>query len=392
MKQFDIVIAGGAMAGMTLALTISKLSESSLSIAVVEPYQADYDAHPGFDSRAIALSLGTVNILKQYDLWQGMSEFATPIKRIHVSDRGHAGMTDIDHQEISVDALGYVVELTDVGRYYNDKVSQHDNIHLLCPAHVSQIERLQHETRVTLNDGQLLAAKLLVAADGAASTCCEQLGVESELHDFEQVAIIANVKLAQAHQGRAYERFTSTGPLALLPMSEQRMSLVWCLEPDHAAQIMSLDDSEFKRALQAGFGWRMGEFQTIGHRSSYPLQQSFRQQNTSHRTVIIGNAAQTLHPIAGQGFNLGIRDIATLAESIMSYIQDPGAYSVLSEYKRRREIDRAVTVSLTSSLVHIFSNDYLSFRLARNLGLAAMDNVTMLKAPLLTRTLGLVAR
>ncbi|MCG7490589.1 2-octaprenyl-6-methoxyphenyl hydroxylase [Vibrio sp. Of14-4] len=392
MKQFDIVITGGAMAGMTLALAVSKLSGSSLSIAVVEPYQADYDAHPGFDSRAIALSLGTVNILKQYDLWQGMAEFATPIKHIHVSDRGHAGMTDIDHQEIPVDALGYVVELTDVGRYYSEQLSQHKNIHLLCPARVSQIERLQHQVCVTLNDGQSLASKLLVAADGARSTCCEQLEVESELHDFEQVAVIANVKTAQAHQGRAFERFTSSGPLALLPMSEQRMSLVWCLKPDQATQIMSLDDSEFKQALQAAFGWRLGEFQTIGHRSSYPLQQSFRQQNTSHRLAIIGNAAQTLHPIAGQGFNLGIRDIATLAESIMSHVQDPGDYSVLSQYQRRRELDRSMTLSLTSSLVHIFSNDYLSFRVARNLGLAAMDNATMLKAPLLTRTLGLVAR
>ncbi|RSD29770.1 2-octaprenyl-6-methoxyphenyl hydroxylase [Vibrio pectenicida] len=392
MKQFDIVIAGGAMAGMTLALAISRLSDNSLSIAVVEPYQADYNVHPGFDSRAIALSLGTINILKQFDLWEQMSEFATAIKRIHVSDRGHAGATEIDRQEVGSDALGYVVELADVGHYYNQKVSQHNQIEMLCPAHVKDIERLQNEVRITLNNGQLLAGKLLVAADGSMSTCCDQLGVEQDLHDFKQVAVIANIKVAQAHQGRAFERFTSSGPIALLPMSEQRMSLVWCLEPEQAEQMMSLGDTEFKEALQSAFGWRLGEFEAVGNRSCYPLQQSYRQQNTSHRFAIVGNAAQTLHPIAGQGFNLGIRDIATLTESILTGINDPGAYSVLSQYKHRRDQDRSMTTSLTSSLVHIFSNDYPTLKIARNLGLMAMDNVSMLKVPLLTRTLGLVTR
>lgn len=392
MKQFDIVIAGGAMAGMTLALAINQYSQGALSIAVVEPYQADYDAHPGFDSRAIALSLGTVDLFKQFGLWQDISQLATAIKHIHVSDCGHAGMTDIDHQEIAAEALGYVIELADVGRYYNDRVSGCDGIHMLCPAHVSQIERFQHEVRVTLNDGQSIVGKLLVASDGAMSTCCELLGIESNLHDFDQVAVIANVKTSQAHHGHAFERFTSSGPLALLPMSEHRMSLVWCLNPEQAKRMMSLNDVAFMQSLQNTFGWRLGKFETIGQRSCYPLAQSFRQQNVSHRFAVVGNAAQTLHPIAGQGFNLGIRDIATLTESIMSRLDDPGAYPVLSEYRRRREQDRVATASLTSSLVGIFSNDYLSFRIARNLGLAALDNVAMLKVPLLTRTLGLVAR
>ncbi|USD32943.1 MULTISPECIES: 2-octaprenyl-6-methoxyphenyl hydroxylase [Vibrio] len=392
MKQFDVVIAGGAMAGMTLALAINTLSRQPISIAVIEPYKADHQAHPGFDSRSIALSYGTVNILKQFELWEDISKLATAIEHIHVSDRSHAGMTDIDHKAVGVEALGYVVELADIGRLYHDKAAQDPNITLLCPASVNRVERLQEEVHVSLDNGQVISGKLLVAADGAVSTCCQQIGLELNEHDFEQVAVIANIKTAQAHQGRAFERFTASGPVALLPMSEQRMSLVWCLSSDDAQRIMSLSEDAFLEELQQAFGWRLGKLEKVGQRADYPLLLRYRSQNTSHRFALVGNAAQTLHPIAGQGFNLGIRDVATLAEAIANHEHDPGVYSVLRQFKHRRESDRRVTITLTSSLVHIFSNDYLSLRIGRNISLAAMDNIPALKAPLLARTLGLVSR
>lgn len=392
MKQFDVVIAGGAMAGMTLALAINKLSDKPLSIAVVEPFKADHQAHPGFDSRSIALSYGTVNILKKLTLWDDIAEVATPIRHIHVSDRSHAGMTDITTEEVGVDALGYVVELADVGRIYHSRVEQDEHIELLCPASVKKVERSLSEVTVTLDNGEVVRGKLLVAADGAISTCCEQVGLELIEHDFEQVAVIANIKTQQDPAGRAFERFTESGPVALLPMSEGRMSLVWCLKPEEARAVMALEDDAFLAKLQDAFGWRLGLMKQVGQRSSYPLTLRYRKQNISHRFAIVGNAAQTLHPIAGQGFNLGIRDVATLAEQIALSAGDPGAYQVLSQFKGRRESDREATISLTSSLVHIFSNDYLTMRVGRNLGLAAMDNLSVLKAPLLARTLGLVAR
>ena len=392
MKQFDVVIAGGAMAGMTLALAINKLSDKPLSIAVVEPFKADHQAHPGFDSRSIALSYGTVNILKKLTLWDDIAEVATPIRHIHVSDRSHAGMTDITTEEVGVDALGYVVELADVGRIYHSRVEQDEHIELLCPASVKKVERSLSEVTVTLDNGEVVRGKLLVAADGAISTCCEQVGLELIEHDFEQVAVIANIKTQQDPAGRAFERFTESGPVALLPMSEGRMSLVWCLKPEEARAVMALEDDAFLAKLQDAFGWRLGLMKQVGQRSSYPLTLRYRKQNISHRFAIVGNAAQTLHPIAGQGFNLGIRDVATLAEQIALSAGDPGAYQVLSQFKGRRESDREATISLTSSLVHIFSNDYLTMRVGRNLGLAVMDNLSVLKAPLLARTLGLVAR
>lgn len=392
MKQFDVVIAGGAMAGMTLALALDTLSKGKLSVAVVEPFPVDHQAHPGFDSRSIALSFGTVQILQQLELWQDIAPVATAIKHIHVSDRSHAGMTEIDHQDLNVSALGYVVELADVGRIYQQKIAQRDQIELLSPEAVETVERTQNYNLVSLKSGQQLQCKLLVAADGAISSCCEQLGITLNEHDFDQVAVIANICTEQAHQGRAFERFTSQGPVALLPMSDNRMSLVWCLRPEAAQQVLQMNDEAFLEQLQHDFGWRLGRLTQVGTRASYPLLLRYREQNTSHRFAIVGNAAQTLHPIAGQGFNLGIRDVASLAEQMVASLEDVGAYSVLSAFKQRRESDRVGTITLTSSLVHLFSNDYLSLRIGRNLGLALMDNLPPLKAPLLQRTLGLVAR
>lgn len=392
MKQFDVVIAGGAMAGMTLALALNQSSHGRLSIAVVEPYQTNHQAHPGFDSRSIALSYGTVNILKQLSLWNEIQNVATPIHHIHVSDRFHLGMTDISSDEVATDALGYVVELADVGRIYDELVAQCDNITLFCPQSVNQVIRHIDRVTISLESGEVIQGKLLVAADGAISTCCQQIGLTMSEHDFFQVAVIANVSIDQAHNNRAFERFTDQGPIALLPMSEQRMSLVWCLRPAQAERVLQLEDNAFIDELQQAFGWRLGRFTQVGVRASYPLLLRYREQNVSHRFAIVGNAAQTLHPIAGQGFNLGIRDVVSLAEEVSQSLTDPGSYTVLRRFKQRREEDRRSTIELTSSLVHLFSNDYLSLQIGRNVGLAMMDNIAVLKQPLLQRTLGLVVR
>ncbi|MCG9552363.1 2-octaprenyl-6-methoxyphenyl hydroxylase [Vibrio sp. Isolate31] len=392
MAQYDVVIAGGAMAGATLALALNHLSQGSLSIAVVEPYQVDHQAHPGFDSRSIALSYGTVQILDSLQLWQSIAPVATPIKDIHVSDRGHAGMTDIYSEDLAVDALGYVVELADVGRIYQQKLESESSITMLCPDSVAKIERSDLLTTIDLNSGQTITTKLLVAADGAISICCQQLNISLSEHDFEQVAVIANIVASEPHQGRAFERFTHHGPVALLPMTDNRLSLVWCLPPEQADKVMALNDSQFLEQLQNDFGWRLGRLEKVGKRASYPLILRHRQQNISHRFAIVGNAAQTLHPIAGQGFNLGIRDVASLAEELCTQLDDVGRYTGLVNFRKRREQDRGATITLTSSLVHLFSNDFLTARIGRNLGLAVMDNLPPLKGPLLRHTLGLVER
>ncbi|EJG1033043.1 2-octaprenyl-6-methoxyphenyl hydroxylase [Vibrio parahaemolyticus] len=392
MKQYDVVIAGGAMAGATLALAIEHLSQGALRVAVVEPFKAQSDQHPGFDSRSIALSYGTVNLLRHLELWSAIEPFTTPIEHIHVSDRSHAGMTDITKHDVGVEALGYVVELADVGRVYQELLTHSTAIDLYCPNSAKHITRTQENVTIELASGELLNAKLLVAADGAVSQCCQQIGLEFSEHDFDQVAVIANIVTQEPHQGRAFERFTENGPVALLPMSDNRMSLVWCLRPDEAQIVMELSESEFLERLQQDFGWRLGAMQKVGLRASYPLLLRHRKQNISHRFAIVGNAAQTLHPIAGQGFNLGIRDVVTLAEELVKQGEDVGRYQSLIRFSQRREADRNETIWLTSSLVHVFSNDLLAMRIGRNTALAAMDNLSIFKQPLLRHTLGLVKR
>ncbi|EJM7149735.1 2-octaprenyl-6-methoxyphenyl hydroxylase [Vibrio parahaemolyticus] len=392
MKQYDVVIAGGAMAGATLALAIEHLSRGALRVAVVEPFKAQSDQHPGFDSRSIALSYGTVNLLRHLELWSAIEPFSTPIEHIHVSDRSHAGMTDITKHDVGVEALGYVVELADVGRVYQELLTHSTAIDLYCPDSAKHITRTQENVTIELASGELLNAKLLVAADGAVSQCCQQIGLELSEHDFGQVAVIANIVTQEPHQGRAFERFTENGPVALLPMSDNRMSLVWCLRPDEAQIVMELPESEFLERLQQDFGWRLGAMQKVGLRASYPLLLRHRKQNISHRFAIVGNAAQTLHPIAGQGFNLGIRDVVTLAEELVKQGEDVGRYQGLIRFSQRREADRNETIWLTSSLVHVFSNDLLAMRIGRNTALAAMDNLSIFKQPLLRHTLGLVKR
>ncbi|HCG6158010.1 2-octaprenyl-6-methoxyphenyl hydroxylase [Vibrio parahaemolyticus] len=392
MKQYDVVIAGGAMAGATLALAIEHLSQGALRVAVVEPCKAQSDQHPGFDSRSIALSYGTVNLLRHLELWSAIEPFSTPIEHIHVSDRSHAGMTDITKHDVGVEALGYVVELADVGRVYQELLTHSTAIDLYCPDSAKHITRTQENVTIELASGELLNAKLLVAADGAVSQCCQQIGLELSEHDFDQVAVIANIVTQEPHQGRAFERFTENGPVALLPMSDNRMSLVWCLRPDEAQIVMELSESEFLERLQQDFGWRLGAMQKVGLRASYPLLLRHRKQNISHRFAIVGNAAQTLHPIAGQGFNLGIRDVVTLAEELVKQGEDVGRYQGLIRFSQRREADRNETIWLTSSLVHVFSNDLLAMRIGRNAALAAMDNLSIFKQPLLRHTLGLVKR
>ncbi|EMN6296298.1 2-octaprenyl-6-methoxyphenyl hydroxylase [Vibrio parahaemolyticus] len=392
MKQYDVVIAGGAMAGATLALAIEHLSQGALRVAVVEPFKAQSDQHPGFDSRSIALSYGTVNLLRHLELWSAIEPFSTPIEHIHVSDRSHAGMTDITKHDVGVEALGYVVELADVGRVYQELLTHSTAIDLYCPDSAKHITRTQENVTIELASGELLNAKLLVAADGAVSQCCQQIGLELSEHDFDQVAVIANIVTQEPHQGRAFERFTENGPVALLPMSDNRMSLVWCLRPDDAQIVMELSESEFLERLQQDFGWRLGAMKKVGLRASYPLLLRHRKQNISHRFAIVGNAAQTLHPIAGQGFNLGIRDVVSLAEELVKQGEDVGRYQGLIRFSQRREADRNETIWLTSSLVHVFSNDLLAMRIGRNTALAAMDNLSIFKQPLLRHTLGLVKR
>ena len=391
----SVIIVGGGMTGATLALAISHLTQGQLPVHLVEAVAPEASNHPGFDARAIALAQGTCQQLSRIGIWQAIADRATAIGTVHVSDRGHAGFVTLEAQDYRIDALGQVVELHDVGLRLFRLLQDAPGVTLHCPARVASVSRSDASVSVTLESGTVLEGQLLVAADGSRSSLGTQCGVEWRQQPYGQVAVIANVATAADHNGRAFERFTQHGPLAMLPMSDGRCSLVWCHPQDKAEEVKAWSDERFCTELQIAFGWRLGRITHAGKRTVYPLSLTTASQSVSHRLALVGNAAQTLHPIAGQGFNLGLRDVMSLAESLAQAWgeqKDCGAYSVLSHYQKRRQADKEATIGVTDGLVHLFANRWAPLVAGRNLGLMAMELFIPARDVLAQRTLGWVAR
>ncbi|WP_282110019.1 2-octaprenyl-6-methoxyphenyl hydroxylase [Shewanella algicola] len=418
----DIAIVGGAMAGATLALGLARLSASltrPLRIALIEAHVAD-NKHPGFDARSIAIAHGSIFELTRLGIWPKLKHLGTPIENIHVSDRGHFGMTELNAKPLGLDALGQVVELTKVGSILFDELTK-SSVQVYCPAKVTALQAQQDGHVLSLDDGSQLHCQLLVAADGAHSVVRQYLGQTTEQVDFQQTAIVANVTTNQPHYHWAYERFTQTGPLALLPMQnmtafsaqlkesstqlkqssaqliakgQSRYSLVWALPPTQADDLKNADKSEFLAALQHAFGNRVGQFVDVGQRVSYPLTLSYMPRPIYHRCVFVGNAAQTLHPIAGQGFNLGLRDVVGLLDVIEQAIAqthgevDLGSSNIVHQYLAARQQDRDNTLRNIEFLVRGFSNQYWPLVAGRNIGLRLLSWLPPLKRPVAQTAMG----
>ncbi|AIU71708.1 2-octaprenyl-6-methoxyphenyl hydroxylase [Hafnia alvei FB1] len=390
-----MIIVGGGMAGATLALAVSALSAGRVQVEVVEAVSPDSRKHPGFDARAIALAYGTCQQLARIGVWSALKACGTPIERVHVSDQGHAGFVGLEASDYQIPYLGQVIELHQAGARLFTLLEKAPGVTLHCPAKVVSVERQQHSATIKLDNGTRLSGELLVAADGSSSALAQHCNVDWRSEDYGQIAVIANVTTSLPHQGKAFERFTRNGPLAMLPMSEGRCSLVWCHAAEDQAKIDSWSDAEFLHQLQQAFGWRLGAMVKAGKRHSYPLRLTSAQQHISHRLALVGNAAQTLHPIAGQGFNLGLRDVMSLAEIIAQAEQqgnDIGSYQILSQYQQRREPDQQATIGVTDGLIHLFANRLAPLVVGRNLGLMAMELVPPLRETLARRTLGWVER
>jgi 2-octaprenyl-6-methoxyphenol hydroxylase (EC 1.14.13.-)/2-octaprenyl-3-methyl-6-methoxy-1,4-benzoquinol hydroxylase (EC 1.14.13.-) len=387
----SVIIVGGGMTGATLALAISHLSEGKIPVHLIEAVAPESQKHPGFDARAIALAAGTCQQLARVGIWQAIKDCATAINTVHVSDRGHAGFVTLEAEDYHLPALGQVVELHDVGERLFALLRKAPGVTLHCPARVENFFRSQENVSVSLDNGMTLSGKLLVAADGSRSALGEQCGIAWQQQPYDQLAVIANVVTSMPHGGRAFERFTEHGPLAMLPMSDGRCSLVWCHPLENRDEVLSWSDARFCEELQKAFGWRLGRITYSGSRSVYPLSLTTATRAMSHRVAMVGNAAQTLHPIAGQGFNLGLRDVMTLAETIAK-ASDPGDYALLSQYQQRREGDKSATIGVTDGLVHLFANRWAPLVAGRNVGLMAMELLTPARDALAQRTLGRVAR
>ncbi|MFV0821789.1 2-octaprenyl-6-methoxyphenyl hydroxylase [Legionella micdadei] len=377
-RQVDILIVGGGLTGAILMLA---LANKGYNIVLIDthPLSAKVDAH--FDARTLALSPASIRILQMLDIWPLLQNKGTPIETIHVSEQRRFGSTTLANEANK--PLGYVVEMQHINHALYQLL---DEQHVLAPAKLIALDKDQGLVTVgTENENYSIKAKLIVAADGTDSSVRQLSALPVKIKDYQQQAIVANVGLARAHGNRAYERFTASGPLALLPMAENRVSLVWALPPAEAARLSALDEAAFIQALQKAFGYRLGRFVRVGKRVIFPLRQVTMAKKVDWPLVFVGNAAHTLHPVAGQGFNLGLRDVATLAQCIT---QQGLNAAMLQNYQYMRQHDEMAITRFTDGLIDVFTSQLPGMALARNLGLIAVDNLKILKQCLTHYTSG----
>jgi 2-octaprenyl-6-methoxyphenol hydroxylase len=373
---YDILISGGGLVGASLACA---LSGHGLRIGLIEAVPYGEPGQPAYDDRALALAAGTQRIFSAMGLWPALEAHATPIHRIHVSDRGRFAFARLDRSEEGVPALGYVALSRDLGAVLSARLAQLDDVELICPARVTGVEFGVAGARVQIESAagaKSLVTRLLVAADGAQSTLRDLLDIPTTVWEYGQTALITNITPEYGHANVAYERFTDTGPLALLPMSENRCALVWTLRDDQVETVMALDDPAFLARLQERFGRRLGRLARVGARAVYPLRLVRARESVRPRLALIGNAAHTLHPIAGQGFNLGLRDVAALAEVVIDAqreCRDIGDLAVLRHYADWRQGDHRRVIAFTDGLTRIFTNPLPPIAWTRDLGMLALD-------------------
>lgn len=391
---YDVLICGGGLVGATLALMLQPLG---LRVALIEAVPFTGAMHPSFDERTTALSNGTRRIFTALDVWPLLQAGVAPIRRIHISDQGRFGFARLSAEEQNIEALGHVVPNWQMGGALWRRL-QEVGIEFIAPARVVSLGEAGDMREVTIEvDGaqRTLQTRLIVAADGAQSLLREQAGIGSTRDDYGQTAIITNALTQRFHQHVAYERFTPNGPIAVLPLTDARVGIVWTVSSARAAEVLGWSDETFLEHFQREFGFRLGRFIKVGTRHAYPLALVRATAHHSPRLVVMGNAAQSLHPIAGQGLNLGLRDAAALAEVLADALREQGAHAfdagatpLLQRYADWRAEDSRRIVGFTDQLVHVFSQPLGVVRWARNLGLLAFDLLPPAKTALSQLSLG----
>jgi 2-octaprenyl-6-methoxyphenol hydroxylase len=368
----EVAIIGGGLVGASLA---AALAGGGRRVLLIEGVAIDSAAQPSFDERTTALGNASRRIYEGLALWPQLQPAAAAIRTIHVSDAGRFGFARLEAREQGIEAFGYVIANRHLGRTLWQRLATAPNLTLRVPARVSALEIGAAGVTLEVSSGQRcerFVAQLLVAADGAQSQVRAAAGIEAGTLDYRQVAVVANVASDVPHGGVAYERFTPAGPLAVLPLIDGARAVIWACEPERAQELLVLEERAYLAQLQANFGWRAGRFVRAGRRNSYPLSLTRANATTAQRTVLIGNAAQALHPVAGQGFNLGLRDAAMLAE-LLAATGDAGDGELLARFAAWRARDRAGVVAFTDGLIRLFGSRRAPFGLLRNLGLLLFD-------------------
>jgi 2-octaprenyl-6-methoxyphenol hydroxylase len=392
---YDIVIAGGGMVGVSLALQLGAVLPPHTSVLLVESFpmpatgangQPEY--HPAFDARSTALSYSSRLIYEQIQVWDELRLWLCAIESIHVSSRGHFGSTLLQASEHQWPALGYVVENAWLGNALIRQLLRRGRVEVRCPARVIGATPAGAGINLQL-EGERgeISAGLLLVADGASSGLREQLGVAVTEKQYHQHALVANVASREPHRGCAYERFTDEGPLALLPLlpapgGENRSALVWTLPPERARYLRDCSAPEFLQALQQRFGYRLGRLLHVGERHEYPLSLVQSSEQVRQAVVVMGNAAHALHPVAGQGFNLALRDVTELGRVLGHGIAAglaPGDLAMLQRYQRRQQSDQNRTIGFSDRVPALFMHGDPVLGLGRDLALAGLDIMPALK-------------
>jgi 2-octaprenyl-6-methoxyphenol hydroxylase len=393
----DVLIVGGGAVGSALACALAQLP---IATVLVEAHEARGLTQPSFDARVTALANGSQQILAGLALWPALQGSTEAIRSIHISERGRFGAARISAAEEHVPALGYTVENQALGRVLWERLAGAPRLTLLTPAKVAALALDEDGVEASVEHAQStlrVRAKLVVAADGARSAVRAALGVPVDEHDYAQQALVFNCSTELPLVGRAFERFTPRGPLALLPITAGRAAAIWTLPADEAGRTAGLGDAAFRAALQDVFGQRLGRFTRIGERYLHPLARIASDAVHGRRAVLIGDAALRLHPVAGQGFNLALRDVATLAEVLADTLveaagADVGAEPLLERHAAWRASDRRRVSTFTHGLIRLFGDALPGIGVGRGLGLMAFDLLPGAKALLARQTMGKAGR
>ncbi len=391
----DVLVAGGGMAGMTMGLA---LAGAGLPVAIVERQAATVLRDAAFDGRTSAIAYGSAKVFEGIGIWPHLAAKAEPIRDVRIADSDLADgpsplFLHYNHRDAGTEALGFIVENRDIRDALLTQAAAADNLHLLAPAEVASTARGAGGAEVTLGDGRRITARLVIAADGRHSPLRHEAGIRATQFDYPQTAIVCTVAHTRPHNGVAVELFLLAGPFAMLPMCGQRSNVIWSERTELARHILGLGDDAFLDELRRRFGDWLGDIEITGPRFSYPLGLLHAERYTGRRLALIGDAAHVIHPIAGQGLNLGLRDVAALAEAVVDAHRlglDIGAGGVLARYERWRRFDNVLMAAAMDGLNRLFSNDIAPLRLVRDIGLATVNRLPAVKRLFIRHAMGVV--
>ncbi len=389
--QYDVLIVGGGMVGLTLACALGK---TALRVAVIEYAEPeDLSVTSKYELRVSAISKSSQQVFENIGAWPSMlARRASAYQHMHVWDATGNGKIHFDAADLGTDVLGHIIENRAVQFSLYEQCQHLENVKLFCPAQVEHIEYLAKGAKVTLHDGQVMQARLLVGADGAESRVRQAANISINKSAYEQKAVVTVVKSTKAHQSTAWQRFLPTGPLAFLPLSDGRCSIVWSANNARADELLAMSDEVFCRELEQAFDYTLGKVESIGERAAFPLIRRHADEYVKDGMALIGDAAHTIHPLAGQGVNLGILDAAALAEVVLqarAHGRDIASITTLRKYERWRRADNSLMMYSMSGFKNLFGNEQTSLSLIRNAGLNLVDSLGPVKHKFMRHAMGL---